>query len=112
MPKTISTHTGSVANRDHNIRNPKATDKQEHIDKSLKDRNEIIVDEKPRDAYQRLFGASLEKYNAGQIAKGHPERVIKDYFAHIEGDAKKHPVYEMIAPVSYTHLTLPTMAVV
>lgn len=99
MPKTISTHTGSAAHRDHNVRNPKATDKQEHIDKSLKDQNEIIIDEKPRDAYQRLFGAALEKYNAGQIAKGHPERVIEDYFAHIQGDAKKHPVYEMIVQI-------------
>lgn len=99
MPKTISTHTGSAAHRDHNIRNPKATDKQDHIDKGLRHQNEIIVDERPRDAYQRLFGASLEKYNAGQIAKGHPERVIEDYFAHIQGDAKKHPVYEMIVQI-------------
>ena len=99
MPKTISTHTGSAAYRAHNIRDPKATDKQDHIDKSLKHMDEIIIDEKPRDAYQRLFGAALERYNAGQIAKGHPERVIEDYFAHIEGDAKKHPIYEMIVQI-------------
>lgn len=99
MPKTISTHTGSAAYRAHNIRDPKATDKQEHIDKSLKHMDEIIIDETPRAAYQRLFGAALEKYNAGQIAKGHPERVINDYYAHIEGDAKKHPVYEMIVQI-------------
>ena len=94
--KTITTHNGSTANRDHNIRNPKTTNVQGHIDKSLSYMNEIIVDEKPRDAYKRLFGAALDEYNAKQER---PERIIKDYYNHICDDAKKHPVYEMIVQV-------------
>lgn len=96
MAKTISTHNGSAAHRAHNIRAPWATDNQEHIDKSLRDKNEILHDEKPREAYQRIFGAALEAYNAKQTR---PERMIQDYYAHIEKDAKKHPVYEMIAQI-------------
>ena len=96
MGKTISTHNGSVANREHNIRNPRATDKQEHIDKSLKGQNEILHDEKPREAYRRIFGEALADYNAKQ---SRPERQIRDYFAHVSKDAKKHPVYEMIVQI-------------
>lgn len=96
MAKTISTHNGSAAHRAHNIRAPWATDNQEHIDKSLRDKNEILHDEKPREAYQRIFGAALEAYNAKQTR---PERRIQDYYAHIEKDAKKHPVYEMIVQI-------------
>lgn len=96
MGKTISTHNGSVANREHNIRNPRATDKQEHIDKSLKEQNEVLHDEKPREAYRRIFGEALADYNAKQ---SRPERQIRDYFAHVSKDAKKHPVYEMIVQI-------------
>lgn len=96
MAKTISTHNGSSANREHNIRNPRATDKQEHIDKSLKGNNEILHDEKPREAYQRIFGEALAKYNARQTRE---DRKIGSYFSHIEKDAKKHPVYEMIVQI-------------
>jgi hypothetical protein len=96
MGKTITTHNGSAANRAHNIRNPKATDKQEHIDKALKSFNETIIDEPPRDAYKRIFGQALEEYNEKQKR---PERRIRDYYNHIEADKKKHPVYEMIIQV-------------
>ena len=96
MAKTISTHNGSVANREHNVRNPRATDKQDHIDKSLKGRNEILHDEKPREAYRRIFGKALAEYNAKQ---SRPERQIRDYFAHVEKDSKKHTVYEMIVQI-------------
>ena len=96
MAKTISTHNGSTANREHNIRNPRATDKQDHIDKSLKGRNEILHDEKPREAYRRIFGKALDEYNAKQSRE---ERRIRDYFAHVEKDSKKHTVYEMIVQI-------------
>jgi len=96
MGKTISTHNGSAANRAHNIRNPKATDKQAHIDKALRDGNEIILDEPPREAYKRIFGAALADYNEKQTR---PERRIKNYFNHIEADQKKHAVYEMIVQI-------------
>jgi hypothetical protein len=108
MGKTISTHNGSAANRDHNIRNPKATGKQEHIDKSLSGNNEVILDEKPREAYRRIFGAALDDYNAKQTRA---ERRIKDYYNHISADEKKHTVYEMIIQVgdrNDTGLNAPT----
>lgn len=94
--KTITTHNGCMAHRAHNIRNPKATGKQEHIDKLLSHMNETLVDEEPRAAYKRIFGAALDEYNAKQIR---PERRIKDYYNHICADEKKHPVYEMIVQV-------------
>ena len=96
MKKTISTHNGSIANRDHNIRNPKVTDSQKHIDKSLLDQNEILHDEKHREAYQRIFGQALDEYNQKQKR---PERQIKDYYNHVCKDSKRHPVYEMIIQV-------------
>lgn len=96
MAKTISTHNGSAAHRAHNIRAPWATDSQEHIDKSLRGRNEILHDEQPREAYRRIFGDALEAYNAKQ---SRPERQIQDYYTHIDQHAKKHPVYEMIVQI-------------
>lgn len=96
MAKTISTHNGSTANRDHNIRNPKITDKQDHIDKSLRDKNKILHDENPREAYKRIFGKALNDYNANQKR---PDRIIKDYYNHICRDEKKHAVYEMIVQI-------------
>lgn len=96
MAKTISTHNGSAANREHNVRNPKATDKQEHIDKDLRSQNEILHDEKPREAYRRIFGAALAEYNAKQKRA---DRRIQDYYTHVSKDAKRHPVYEMIVQI-------------
>ena len=91
---TISTHNGSVSNRDHNIRNPKVVAKQNHIDPN--GHYEIWKDEKPREAYKRLFGEALNEYNAKQIRD---DRVIKDYYSHIKKDKKKHTEYEMIIGV-------------
>lgn len=96
MKKTISTHNGSQANREHNIRNPRATDKQEHIDKSLKSKNEILHDEKPREAYKRIFGKALDEYNAKQERA---DRKIKSYYNHVEKDVKRNTVYEMIVQI-------------
>jgi len=96
MGKTISTHNGSKAMREHNIRNPKVVVKQEHIDARLSSGNEILLDEHPRLAYKRIFGPALEEYNSRQTR---PERRIKDYYNHINADQKKHPVYEMIVQV-------------
>lgn len=96
MGKTISTHNGSKANRDHNIRNPKVSDKEVHIDKALSCNNEYLYDEKPQEAYRRIFGKALSDYNARQER---PKRRIKDYYNHIGKDSKKHQVYEMIVQI-------------
>ena len=96
MGKTISTHNGSVAHRDHNIRNPKATSMQPHIDPSNADRNLTLHDEDPRAAYRRIFGAALDDYNRKQTRE---DRKIRDYYTKISSDQKKHAVYEMIVQI-------------
>lgn len=91
---TISTHNGSKVSRQHNIRNPKVVSKEEHINPN--GRYEIWVDEKPREAYKRLFGDAVKKYNAKQKRS---DRKIDDYYKKVCQDKKKHPVYEMIVGV-------------
>lgn len=96
MGKTISTHNGSAAHRGHNVRDRWAVEGQGHIDPALSGNNLILHDEKPREAYQRIFGEALQRYNEKQ---DRPERRIRDYYSHIEKDAKKNAVYEMIVQV-------------
>lgn len=91
MGVTISTHNGSEAKREHNRRNPRVVSKEKHIDP--KGKYEIWKDEPVSKAYNRIFGSSLQAYNAKQTR---PERRIKSYYAHVCKDEKKHPVYEMI----------------
>ena len=91
MGVTISTHNGSAVAREHNIRNPKVVSKEPHID--VNGSHEVWIDEPVRQAYDRLFGESVEAYNAKQAR---PERQIKSYYNDICKDSKKHPVYEMI----------------
>lgn len=97
MGVTISTHNGSAVAREHNIRNRKVTDKEGHIDPQGK--HEIWIDEKPKAAYDRLFGKYVEKYNEKQKRA---DRKIKDYYQQICNDKKKHPVYEMIITVGHS----------
>ena len=40
MPKTVSMHNGSVANREHNRRNPRTTGQMPHIQQDLVHHNE------------------------------------------------------------------------
>lgn len=96
MGKTISTHNGSAAHRGHNVRDRWAVEGQGHINPALSGNNLILHDEKPREAYQRIFGEALQRYNEKQ---DRPERRIRDYYSHIEKDAKKNAVYEMIVQV-------------
>lgn len=99
MAKTISTHNGSVANREHNIRAEYVARKEPHIDLSLSKYNEIILDIKPQDAYENIFGSAVAEYNKKQKTKGHSERCIDNYYQKIKKDKKKHPVYEMIVQI-------------
>lgn len=94
MNVTISTHNGSTAHREHNVRNEKVVSKEKHIDPNGE--HEIWHDEKPRDAYERIFGDAVREYNEKQKRE---ERKIRDYYNHTSKDAKKHPVYEMIVGV-------------
>lgn len=94
MGYTIATHNGSAVARDHNIRNEKVVSKESHIDP--KGIHETWIDEKPRQAYERLFGQSVADYNKKQKRT---DRKITNYYADICKDAKKHPVYEMIVSI-------------
>lgn len=94
MGFTIATHNGSVVAREHNIRNEKVVSKENHIDPHGE--HETWVDEKPREAYKRLFGGAVERYNSKQNREN---RKITNYYADICKDAKKHPVYEMIISI-------------
>ena len=91
---TISTHNGSTVAYDHNIRNRNVTDKESHIDRD--GYYEIWRDVQPETAYGILFDEAIEAYNAQQTRE---DRQIRNYYRHIKQDAKKHPVYEMIAMV-------------
>jgi hypothetical protein len=93
---TISTHNGSEAHRSHNIRKDYVVANQTHIDQQRTADNEILIDEEPRQAYQRIFCDSLADYNEKQTRA---DRKIKDYYQHICKDKKKHAVYEMIVQV-------------
>lgn len=94
MKVTIATHNGSAAHRDHNIRNEKVVSKEDHIDP--KGVHEIWIDERPRDAYDRIFGSAVERYNAKQTRD---DRKITSYYNQIRDSEKQHPVYEMIIGV-------------
>lgn len=91
---TIATHNGSKLCRDHNIRNPKITQKEKHIDPNGV--HEIWHDEKIREAYKRIFGEAQREYNARQTRE---ERKISNYYNQVAKDAKKHVGYEMIIGV-------------
>lgn len=94
MNVTIATHNGSKVAREHNIREEKVVSKENHID--LNRVHEIWVDEKPQDAYRRLFEKSRLEYNAKQTRE---DRKIQDYYKDICKNEKKHAVYEMIIGV-------------
>lgn len=55
----------------------------ENVDPELSADNVVLADEAIGDAYARLFGEALERYNDKQRDK-HPERVIEDYHAKID----------------------------
>ena len=96
MPKTISLHLGSTYSRGHNIRDERYVAEQKHIDRSLSVRNEVIVDEPVKEAYERLFGEALREYNEKQ---SRADRRIEDYYTKVKQDKKKHPVYECIVQI-------------
>lgn len=91
MNVTIATHNGSKVAREHNIREEKVVSKENHID--LNREHETWIDEKPQDAYRRLFENSRLEYNAKQTRE---DRKIQDYYKDICKNEKKHAVYEMI----------------
>lgn len=94
MLVTIATHNGSDVKIEHNVRNPKTILKENHIDPD--GHHEVWRHEKLREAYERIFGDAVKRYNEKQKRD---DRKIKSYFNKIKDDAKKHVCYEMIVGV-------------
>lgn len=91
---TIATHNGSSIAREHNRRNRKVTDKENHINPD--GWHETWHDETERAAYHRIFDDAVKRYNDKQTRS---DRCIKNYYKNVAEDAKKHTAYELIVGV-------------
>ena len=94
----------SQANREHNIRDEEYCKNQEHIGFKNKTEEEheewakthVILDEKPEDAYERIFAEAIEKYDAKQKRSDRKIKSGKKYYEKIKNSKNKVPVYEYI----------------
>lgn len=91
---TVATHNGSTFSREHNRRNRKITDKEEHIDKN--GQFEVWADVDLKTAYHKLFDTAQAEYNDKQSRK---DRQIADYYEKIKSDKQKNLAYEIIIGV-------------
>lgn len=101
MVYTISTHNGTALCRGHNIRAAKFVEGQPHIHTGWDEHwerytYEIWRDETERQAYHRLFGDALSRYNARQKRA---DRRIDNYYSYIQQDDTHNTAYEMIVGV-------------
>ena len=88
---TITFHLGTTLSQSHNVRDPKVTAKEPHIDPNGS--HETLIHEDVETAYKRLFDEALAEYNNKQKK---PCRRIADYYEHIKGSKEHHAVYEAI----------------
>lgn len=88
---TITFHLGTTLSQAHNIRDPKVTSKEPHIDPN--GQHETLIHEDVGSAYKRLFDEALSEYNSKQKK---PCRRIFDYYEHIKNSKEHHAVYEAI----------------
>lgn len=95
MSKSISITNGTTVSQEHNRRNKFYTDKQAHIDKSLKNDNIIFVDENLKSAYNEIFGSTFSEWNARQ----RKDRQCSSYYEKIKNDPQRNLVYECIVQV-------------
>lgn len=95
MPQkySISNQNGPAVSRGHNIRDPRSIKNQEHIMEGGE--FEIWHDEKPRDAYKRLFQESVNEYNA-RVKKSSR---IDNYYKEVNNDKKRNVAYEVIMTI-------------
>ena len=92
------------ANREHNIRDEEYCKNQEHIgfkNKTDQEHEEwakthILLDEKPEDAYERIFGEAVKKYDEKQKRADRKIGSGKNYYEKIKKSKNKVPVYEFI----------------
>lgn len=88
---TITFHLGTTLSQAHNVRDPKVTAKEPHIDPH--GQHETLIHESVESAYKRLFDEALAEYNSKQKK---PSRRIADYYEHIKASKEHHAVYEAI----------------
>lgn len=88
---TITFHLGTILSQAHNVRDPKVTAKEPHIDPNGS--HETLIHESVESAYKRLFDDALAEYNEKQKK---PCRRIASYYEHIKGSKEHHAVYEAI----------------
>lgn len=91
---TITFHLGTTLSQSHNVRDPKVTSKEPHIDPH--GQHETLIHEDVESAYKRLFDDALSEYNQKQKK---PSRRIASYYEHIKGSKEHHAVYEAIVGV-------------
>ncbi|RGD72742.1 hypothetical protein DXC78_12595 [Faecalicoccus pleomorphus] len=72
---------------------------QKSWDINLSSQNIIYKNEPVRDAYDRIFGNALEKYNRSQIEKGRADRQIKNYYDKISRSKQEKACYELIIQI-------------
>ncbi|MCM1508102.1 MAG: plasmid recombination protein [Ruminococcus flavefaciens] len=77
------------ANVEHNNREFIAS----NVNKSRISENITYIKQDVRDAYQQLFGQSLDEYNSKQTRR---DRIIPDYFKHISKSKREEAFYEII----------------
>lgn len=91
---TITFHLGTTLSQAHNVRDPKVTAKEPHIDPH--GQHETLIHESVECAYKRLFDEALSEYNAKQKK---PSRRIPSYYEHIKASKEHHTCYEAIVGV-------------
>ena len=91
---TITFHLGTTLSQSHNVRDPKVTAKEPHIDPNGS--HETLIHEDVETAYKRLFDEALAEYNSKQKK---PCRRIESYYEHIKASKEHHTCYEAIIGV-------------
>lgn len=93
---TLSWHNqGSAVRQAHNRREQAALGHSSAIDSVRTKNNVVLVDIPVREAYKNIFGAAVEEYNN----RARVDRQIKDYWATINADSRKHTAYEIVVQV-------------
>lgn len=93
---TLSLHNqGSAVKQAHNRREQSALGHNSFIDSTRTKDNIVMVDIPVRAAYESIFGKAVQEYNN----RARTDRQIKDYWATINSDSRKHAAYEVIVQV-------------
>lgn len=95
---SMSVSHGEAAGHAHNVE----VEYRQRLDNVAQERtglNQILVDIPLSELYGREFGEALASYNAQQVEKGHPERQITDYRAHVAAGKREREAYEMVVQI-------------